>query len=224
MQASDRRADLAREGRTYGAVGPVLRSAAERANRAAGEEVVGAQRRHGIARQQEDQALSNPAHAGRAARPHGDAVYRQFAVSSDQRRRVILDAHARAAGDDDDVRVRVQGRQDRLGLVANQAGEVHERAVALGECGEHRSVGVGDLKIVRRRARGQQLVAGNHKADARPADDRHVGESDRAHDTKVLRTKHTADVEHGGAGRDILTAATDVLAGRESVSPRFRRV
>ena len=40
-------------------------------------------------------------------------------------------------------------RQDGVALVANQAGEVDDRAVTLGERGEHRSVGVGDLKVVR---------------------------------------------------------------------------
>ena len=69
------------------------------------------------------------------------------AATSDGRE--ILDADARAAGHDDDVRVGMERRANGIRIVAHEAGEVDDRAVAFGEGGEHRSVGVGDLEVVR---------------------------------------------------------------------------
>ena len=171
VQAPDRRADLARERPAHRPVRPLLRAAAESADRAAGEEVIGAERGDRIAGQQEDEPRADPAHPGRAARPHGDAVHGQLAVRRDERRRQILDADARSAGHDDDVRVGVQAGEDGVGVVAHQPGKVHDRTVALGECRQHRSVRVGDVKAVRRRARREQLVAGDDQPDARLPDD-----------------------------------------------------
>ena len=58
--------------------------------------------------------MPDAAEAGRAARAHGDAVHRQLAVLGDERRRQVLDADARSAGHDDDVRVGMQRVEDRL--------------------------------------------------------------------------------------------------------------
>ena len=108
IEAPDRRADLARQRRADRAVRPRLRSAAERANGAAGKEVVRAERRDGVARQQEDEPRADPAQAGRTARAHRDAVHRQLAVRRHERGREVLDADARSAGHDDDVGIRMQ--------------------------------------------------------------------------------------------------------------------
>ena len=88
------------------------------------------------------------------------------------------------------------------------------RAVALGERGEHRAVGVGDLKALRLRAGRQKLVAGDDQPDARLTDDGRVGESDRAHHAKVLRPQRAADLEQRCAAHDVLAALANVLAGR----------
>ena len=53
--------------------------------------------------------MTEPAQTGRAARPHGDTVHGQLAMRSDQRWCQVLDADARPAGHDHEVRVSVQG-------------------------------------------------------------------------------------------------------------------
>src|SRR5688572_23834804 len=98
IQAADGRADLAGECPAHRTIRPLLRASAQGANRAAGEEVVGAERRHGIAGKQEDQARVECAHARRAARTHGDAVYGELAVLRHQRGRKVLYSNAGAAG------------------------------------------------------------------------------------------------------------------------------
>ena len=116
----------------------------------------------------------------------------QLAVLGDQRRRQILDADARAAGDDDDVGVGVKRLEDRVALVGHQAREVDDAAVALDQRREHRTVGVGDSKAVRPRAGWQQFVAGHDQPHARPADTCDVADADRAQHAEILRPQHAA--------------------------------
>ena len=98
-------------------------------------------------------------------------------------------------------------------IVADQAGEVDDRAVALGERGEHRAVGIGDVKPMRRRAGWEQLVAGDDEPDARADERRAVAEPDGAHHAEDPADAADAGLEHRGARDDVLTATADVLAG-----------
>ena len=77
----------------------------------------------------------------------------KLTVSRDEHGRQILDADARSAGHDDDVRAWPAGAARMAsGVIAHEPGKVDDRAVALRECREHRSVGVGDMKALRLRA------------------------------------------------------------------------
>ena len=90
--------------------------------------------------------------SGGAARPHRDSVHSQLAMLRDQHRRQILHAHARPSGDDDDIRVRLQGIEDGVAIVANQTGKFDNASVALDERRQHRPVGIGDMKAAWARA------------------------------------------------------------------------
>ena len=228
VEPADRRADLARQAPADRAVRPRRGASAERANRPAGEEVVGAQARHGIAGQQEHQPIADAAEAGRAARPHRDAVDRQLAVLRDQRRRQVFDADARAAGHDDDVGVGVQRVENRVGVVAHQAGEVDDAAVALDQRREHRPVGVGDVEAVRRDAGRQQLVAGDRRAARAAAARRRTSPTPIELSTprscgRSTRPRSSSVVP----ARDVFARAADVLARRHrrrarAMPPRLR--
>ena len=88
IQTADRRTDLARQPAPDRAVRPCLGPPAQRANGAAGEEVVGAQAGHRIARKEEHQPVLDEAEPGRAAGTHRDTVDRQapcFATSAGAR-------------------------------------------------------------------------------------------------------------------------------------------
>ena len=65
--------------------------------------------------------MAKPSETGGTARPHGDTVHGQLAMLSDEHWRQILDADARTTGHNDDVRVSVQGVQNGLPVVADQA-------------------------------------------------------------------------------------------------------
>ena len=194
--------------------GHALIASAQRANRAAGEEVVGAQARHWIAGQQKHEPFTDSPEARRAAGSHGDPVNGQLAVLRDQRRREVFDADARATRDDDHIGLGLERLEDRIGFVRHQARKVDETAVALDEGGEHRSVGVGDSITVRPRTGWQQFVARHHQPDARPAEHRHVADANRTEHAEILRTQHPASLEQRGSADDVLSGSADILAGR----------
>ena len=139
--------------------------------------------------------MPDAAQSGGTARPHRDSVHRQFAVLRDQHRRQILNAHAGPSGDDDDVRVRLQGFEDGVAIVANQAGEIDHASVALDQRREHRPVGIGDMKAMRARAGRQQFVARHYQAHARPADHARLALPDGAEDAQILRTQHASRLQ-----------------------------
>ena len=87
------------------AIGQLRRPAPQSAHRPAGEQVVSAQARHRVARQQEDRPIRQEAEARRAGRPQRHAVERQFAQLRQHARGVILLADRRAARDQQHVGV-----------------------------------------------------------------------------------------------------------------------
>ena len=68
--------------------------------------------------------------------------------------------------------------QNRVAVVGHDRAGDRLAAVARHEGGEHRPVGVGDPKAIRRRAHRQQFVARDENPHARSADDRRLAESE----------------------------------------------
>ena len=151
--------------------------------------------------------MPDAAQSGGTARPHGDSVHRQFAVLRDQHRRQILDAHAGPSGDDDDVRVGVQGFEDGVAIVANQAGEIDNASVALDQRREHRPVGIGDMKAMRARAGWQQFVACHCQAHARPADHARLSLPNGTEDAQILWAQHASRLKQRRAADDVFADA-----------------
>src|SRR5262245_42864273 len=108
--------------------------------------------------------MSDLSEARRAARTHRDAMHPELAVLPEQGRREVLDADARSAGDDDNVRIGRERLENRARLVANETWKIDDGAVAPGERGQHRTVCVRDRVTLRRRSRGEQLVAGDRQS------------------------------------------------------------
>ena len=78
----------------------------------------------------------------------------------------------------------------------------------------------------RPRAGGQQLVAGDDEAHARPPHHADLTVTDRAEDADILRTQHAPRLEDGRPMRDVFPAPADVLArrnGRKRLNPRADR-
>ena len=123
VEPPDRRADLARQPGTHGPVGPRPGASAQGANRPAGEEIVGTETRHGIARQQEHQPMPDSPQAGWTAGTHGDPVNGQIAVPRENHRREVLDADARPARHDDHIGLGLERVQDRIVFVRHQTRE-----------------------------------------------------------------------------------------------------
>src|SRR5581483_7079278 len=179
VQPSNRRTDLPRQPAAYLAVRPRRWTSAQRPNRSAGEEVVGAQARHGIAGQKEHEAFTDASKAGRAAGPHRNPVNGKLAVLRDEGRREVFDADARATGDDGHIGIGLKRRQDLAGLIGHQAGKVDQTAVTFDKGGEYGSVGVDDAITLRPQSRGEQFVACHHQPDARSAGYRYLTGADR---------------------------------------------
>ena len=74
----------------------------------------------------------------------------ELAVPGEQHRRDVLDADARPAGDDHDVRLGVECLENRVVLIGNEAREVDDAPVAFDEGGQHGTVRVGDAHARRR--------------------------------------------------------------------------
>ena len=140
---------------------------------------------------------------------------RQLAVSCEQRRREILDAHTRPAGHQDYVCVRVQRAQDRVGLIGYEAGKVDDSAIARDERREHGAVRIRDVAAVRSRPGRQQLVAGDDEVDVRLAEDVDLSYADRAEYAEILRTQDASGREQRGAVHDVLAAHADMLTRRD---------
>ena len=140
--------------------------------------------------------MADAAEAGRAARPHRDAVHRQFAVLRHQHRREILDADARPARHDDDVRVARAGprrsRPRRRGPARGsrprrrRARPARPASVRWRRRSESPRGGVpagsSSLPVITSRTRGRRTTA-------TPA------HADRAEDADILRAQHAAGLE-----------------------------
>ncbi len=82
--------------------------------------------------------------------------------------------------------------QDGVGIVANQTWEIDYSTIPFHQRGEHRPVGIDNLKALRTRARGKQFIPSDHEPHARTSNHADASLADRTQDTQILRAQHTS--------------------------------
>ena len=168
--------------------GHSARAPAAEPNGAAGEKIVGAQARYGIAGQQKYQRCSNPADTGRARGPHGHAVNRQLPNLGNQPRRIVFAPDAGAARDEHYICARgKQGLADLVRIVTEPVVGFEQASVAGEETAQHVGIRVVDLILAFHHSGRLHFIAGNENPDTRSLNDGHVGQSQRRQKADILR-------------------------------------
>ncbi len=168
----------------------------------------------GIAGQRDDRSVRDPARTLRHARLHRHLDEVDLPAQS------VLDDFIRTgadpAGGDDQVGVSgvaVERGAELVDVVTGHRRCDHVRARIADGRGEHERVGLVDLTGFQRGAGRDQLRAGRHHQYPLPRNDCQLAEAQCRGKTEHRGRDDLPCPQHGGAGRDVLTGAADVLSG-----------